>query len=83
MTPAGENMKVKRFYAHCDLIEGTTDVYYCSFCNKLVKEKHFHEEHLKKDHVHKFNATMQEWRQKEARSTTRVRPENAANRLKD
>ena len=75
-------MKAKRFYAHCDLIEGTSDVYYCSFCNKLVKEKHFGEEHLNKNHENKFTATMQAWREKEARGTSRVRPGNAPNRLK-
>lgn len=75
-------MKTKRFYAHCDLVEGTTDVWYCSFCSKLVKEKHFSEEHLNKDHARKFSATLAEWRQKEARGTTKVRPDNARNRLK-
>ncbi|HBA60999.1 MAG TPA: hypothetical protein DCZ92_09300 [Elusimicrobia bacterium] len=74
--------KVKRFYAHCDLIEGTADVYYCSFCNKLVKEKHFNEEHLNKNHDHKLTATLHEWAQKAARGGIRVRPENAPNRLK-
>lgn len=75
-------MKVKRFYAHCDLVDGTTDVWYCSFCNKLVKEKHFAEEHRNKDHAKKFAATLSEWRQKEARGTSKVRPDNARNRLK-
>ncbi len=74
-------MKIKRFYAHCDAIEGTPGVFYCSFCNELVKEKHFKEEHPNKNHVHKFNATLAEWKQKEARGTTRVRPDNAPNRL--
>lgn len=74
--------KLKRFYAHCDLIEGTKDVWYCSFCNKLVKEQHFAEEHLNKDHARKFTATMDEWRRKQARGNIRVRPDNAPNRLK-
>ena len=74
--------KIKRFYAHCDLIEGTTDVWYCSFCNKLVKEKHFAEEHLNKDHARKFTATMDEWKRRQARGASRVRPDNAPSRLK-
>jgi len=76
-----KNTKAKRFYAHCDLIEGTTDVWYCSFCNKLVKEKHFAEEHLNKNHNQKFKATLHEWKQKEARGTNKVRPDDAPNRL--
>lgn len=75
-------MKTKRFYAHCDLIEGTKDVYYCSFCNKLVKETHFGEEHQSKNHQNKFLATMNEWKEKQARGTGRVRPADAPNRLK-
>lgn len=75
-------MKAKRFYAHCDLIEGTVDVFYCSFCNKLVKETHFNEEHLTKNHGNKFLASMSEWKEKQGRGTTRVRPENAPNRIK-
>jgi hypothetical protein len=78
-----KNMKAKRFYAHCDLIEGTTDVWYCSFCNKLVKDKHFGEEHLNKNHNQKFKATLHEWEQKKTRGTNRVRPDNAPNRLKN
>ena len=74
-------MKTKRFYAHCDQIEGTRDVFYCSFCNELVKEKHFDAEHLNKNHEQKFKATLLEWKQKEARGTTRVRPDGAPNRL--
>lgn len=77
-----KKIKVKRFYAHCDLIEGTTDVWYCSFCNELVKDKHFKEEHLNKDHNKKFIATLDEWKRKEARGTSRVRPDNVPNRLK-
>jgi len=77
-----DNKKVKRFYAHCDLIEGTKDVWYCSFCNKLVKDAHFGEEHLNKNHNNKFKATLHEWEQKKARGTTRVRPDDAPNRLK-
>ena len=69
-----KKIKVKRYYAHCDLIEGTADVYYCSFCNKLVKEKHFDEEHLTKNHENKFNATLREWKEREERGTTKVRP---------
>ncbi len=75
-------MKTKRFYAHCDQIEGTADVFYCSFCNELVKEKHFDNEHRNKNHAQKFNATLQEWKRKEARGTTRVRPDDAPNRLR-
>ncbi|OGS11052.1 MAG: hypothetical protein A2234_03885 [Elusimicrobia bacterium RIFOXYA2_FULL_58_8] len=75
-------MAAKRFYAHCDLIEGTADVYYCSFCNKLVKEKHFQEEHLNKNHDRKLSATLEEWKRKEAQGTARVRPDSAPNRLK-
>ncbi len=74
-------MKAKRFYAHCDLIEGTRDVYYCSFCNKLVKEQHFNEEHLTKNHANKFLATLNEWKEKVARGNTRVRPADAPNRI--
>ena len=77
-----KKIKVKRYYAHCDLIEGTLDVYYCSFCNMLVKEKHFAEEHLNKNHEHKFNATLHMWEEKKARGTAKVRPDNAPNRLK-
>lgn len=75
-------MKTKRFYAHCDLIEGTTDVFYCSFCNELVKEKHFDAEHLNKNHNQKFKATLHEWKLKEARGTTKTRPDDAPNRLR-
>jgi len=47
-----------------------------------VKEKHFNEEHLNKNHDHKLTATLHEWAQKAARGGIRVRPENAPNRLK-
>ena len=77
-----KKIKAKRFYAHGDLIEGTADVYYCSFCNKLVKDQHFSEEHLNKDHGHKFAATLDEWKRKEARGTARVRPGSVPNRFK-
>lgn len=53
MKQLGKRMQ-KRFYFHCDLIEGATDKYYCAFCDLFVEESHFYRDHEDKNDYERY-----------------------------